>query len=153
MPAPLSIIVTLPPVVGEAEPALGMSLAPLSEAIFGGLIADVTFVWAGDGVPDWLEDVAEETGAMCQTAGSNRLDMGNGPWRVIVPAGVILPSGWSGFAMRHIERAGGPALFRNGGVLDPLRARLSRPARDHVQLLPRQAGARFALIPARTMRG
>jgi hypothetical protein len=153
MPAPLSILICAPGPAPSQEQALAHTLGALGEAVLSGLIADVTLLWTEGEVPDWVSEVAEETGADCVTGTMERaLSHGKGAARLVIPADVVLPQGWIHVVQAHLDAGGGAALFgRRRGWLDPLRARIGRPAKDQVRLLPTKgSSARYALLPLRT---
>jgi hypothetical protein len=118
LPAPLSLVVALPNLKGDA---LGPTLGAFAEGVFDGLVREVILVTPHR--DRMLADIVEETGArLVQGQGSvgQLLHTGVkatvGEWSLSMPMGTVLQPGWSVAARNHLQkRPGQRAAFMLSG--------------------------------------
>lgn len=113
MRAPISVII---PTLNAAE-TLGPCLLSLSEALSGGLLAEVIF--ADGGSSDDTAGIAEEVGAVFLPTDSGRgtqmakaAESAKGEWFLFLHADSVLESGWVTAAQNHLSRKDTAAYFR-----------------------------------------
>lgn len=106
MSAPVSVVIpTLNP-----GPALGPTLAALTEGVMAGLVREL--VLSDGGSDDDIAAIADAMGAALITGAPSRggqlrrgADAATGPWLLFLHADTVLTPRWSDAVLRHLERA------------------------------------------------
>ena len=96
---------------------LPMLLAALTPAAVDGLVREV--IVAGGGPAELLEVLRDETGAELADDLGEAVRQARSSWLLLMPAAIVLRSGWIEALGRHVQAGGGGAVVRGegGGLL------------------------------------